>query len=78
MRRMHVTSTASSPNSGGMIPGIVFASSDLPSPGVPMSSRLWPPAAEISRARLPISCPLTVEMSGQSGAATVVCLSGGV
>src|SRR5262249_42787324 len=34
------------------------ASIDLPAPGGPTISRLWPPAAATSRARFALSCPL--------------------
>jgi hypothetical protein len=44
--------------SGGRIEGRRLASIDLPEPGGPFISRLWPPAAAISRARLALSWPL--------------------
>ena len=53
------TSSASDGSSGGRIPGRQAASSDLPAPGGPLISRLCPPAAAISSARLATSCPLT-------------------
>ena len=45
-------------------PGRQAASSDLPAPGGPLISRLWPPAAAISSARLATSWPLTCARSG--------------
>ena len=59
-----VTSSASSGLSRGRIDGSRLASMLLPDPGGPTSSRLWPPAAAISRARLAFSCPLTSAKSG--------------
>jgi hypothetical protein len=44
---------------GGRIPGSLWASIVLPDPGGPTSSRLWPPAALTSSARLAVGCPLT-------------------
>lgn len=41
--------------SGGNRPGSLCASIDLPEPGGPQNSRLWPPAAAISKARLACS-----------------------
>jgi hypothetical protein len=41
------------------MPGRQLASSDLPAPGGPIISRLRPPAAAISSARLAVSSPLT-------------------
>src|SRR5215216_595169 len=46
-----VTSRASSCSSGGSRPGRRLASMVLPAPGGPVRSRLWAPAAAISRAR---------------------------
>ena len=37
---------------------------DLPAPGEPISSTLWPPAAAISSARFTFSCPITSAKSG--------------
>ena len=37
---------------------------DLPEPGEPISSTLWPPAAAISSARFTFSCPITSAKSG--------------
>ena len=45
-------SSSSLGDSGGNRPGRRWASIDLPEPGGPMNSRLWPPAAAISSARL--------------------------
>ena len=45
-------SSASRASSGGSRPGRRCASIDLPAPGGPIISRLWPPAAAISSARL--------------------------
>ena len=50
--------------SGGRMPGRQAASSDLPAPGGPLISRLCPPAAAISSARLATSWPLTCARSG--------------
>ena len=41
------------------MPGSRAASIDLPEPGGPIISKLWPPAAAISNARLALSWPLT-------------------
>ena len=46
------------------MPGRHAASSDLPAPGGPLISRLCPPAAAISSARLATSWPLTCARSG--------------
>ena len=59
-------STASSSVSGGSSPGRRRASMLLPVPGGPISSRLWPPAAAISRARFAWGWPW---MSRRSSAA---------
>lgn len=48
---------------GGSRPGRRWASMDLPDPGGPTNSRLWPPAAAISSARLAPSCPFTSRRS---------------
>ena len=61
-----VTSSTSLRSSGGRIVGRRRASIVLPVPGGPMNSRLCPPAAAISRARRPRSCPRTSERSGPS------------
>ena len=58
------TSSASDGWSGGRMPGRHAASSDLPAPGGPLISRLCPPAAAISSARLATSWPLTWARSG--------------
>ena len=44
--------------SGGRMDGSRAASIDLPAPGGPTRSRLWPPAAATSSARLALSWPL--------------------
>ena len=61
-----VASSASSSDIGGRIDGMQRASIDLPVPGGPTMSRLWPPATATSTARLAISCPLTSTKSGWS------------
>ena len=48
---MTATSWASSSSSGGSRPGTVRASSVLPAPGEPTSSRSWPPARATSSAQ---------------------------
>ncbi len=53
------SSSASSGVRGGRMPGRRRASMDLPTPGGPTKSRLWPPAAAISSARRAFSCPFT-------------------
>ena len=60
------TSRSSAGDSGGRIDGSRLASIDLPAPGGPTISRLWPPAAATSSARLAVSWPL---MSARSGSA---------
>jgi hypothetical protein len=52
------TSSNSAGDSGGRIEGSRAASIDLPEPGGPLISRLCPPAAATSSARLALSCPL--------------------
>ena len=52
------TSSSSAGVSGGRIVGSRAASIDLPAPGGPIISRLWPPAAATSSARLALSWPL--------------------
>jgi hypothetical protein len=42
---------------GGKIPAKRAASMDLPAPGGPIISMLWPPAAATSNARLAVSWP---------------------
>ena len=59
------TSSISSGVSGGRIEGSRAASIDLPEPGAPIISRLWPPAAAISSTRLALSWPLTSREVGQ-------------
>ena len=51
-RWIMLTSSISAASSGGSRPGRRAASIDLPAPGGPTISRLWPPAAAISSARL--------------------------
>lgn len=53
--RIAAVSMASDSLSGGSSPGRRAASIDLPVPGGPIISRLWPPAAAISSARLAFS-----------------------
>ena len=61
-------SRSSCAESGGSSAGSLWASIDLPEPGGPMNSRLWPPAAAISSARLAPSWPLTsFRSSARSG-----------
>jgi hypothetical protein len=52
------TSSSSAGVSGGRMVGSRAASIDFPEPGGPIISRLWPPAAATSSARLPLSWPL--------------------
>ena len=47
---IRATSSASATASGGRIEGSRLAASDLPAPGGPIISRLWPPAAATSSA----------------------------
>ena len=63
--QMPETSSASSRLISGRMEGSRLASMDLPAPGEPISSRLWPPAAAISRARFTFSCPITSRRSGR-------------
>ena len=49
----------------GRMDGSRRASMDLPEPGEPISSTLWPPAAATSRARLTFSWPMTSAKSGR-------------
>ena len=49
------TSSSSAGVSGGRMPASRAASIDLPEPGGPTMSRLWPPAAATSSARLALS-----------------------
>ena len=58
--RSRITSSASAGSRGGRIDGSRRAASDLPAPGGPTMSRLWPPAAAISSARRSAGCPLQV------------------
>ncbi len=62
-----VASSASSKPSAGRMPGSRRASMVFPLPGGPKRSRLWPPAAAISRARLAASCPATSARSSAAG-----------
>ena len=50
--------------SGGRIEGRRWASIDFPAPGAPLISKLWPPAAATSSARLALSWPLMSRRSG--------------
>jgi hypothetical protein len=63
-------SSSSAGDSGGNRPGSLAAIIDLPEPGGPMNSRLWPPAAAISSARLAFSWPFTSRRSGALPAST--------
>ena len=54
-----VVSSASSKVSGGRMVAMRLASMVLPEPGGPIISRLCPPAAAISMARLAVCCPRT-------------------
>src|SRR5438270_40955 len=55
-----VLSIASWSDIGGMMVAIRFDNIDLPEPGGPIISRLWPPATATSMARLTWPCPLNV------------------
>ena len=57
------------------MPGRRRASSVLPLPGGPTKSRLWPPAAATSSARLARSCPCTSARSGSTGAAAGISIA---
>jgi hypothetical protein len=57
-------SSASASVIGGIRPGRRCASIDLPAPGGPLISKLWPPAAATSSARLACAWPLTSARSG--------------
>ena len=59
------------------MPGRRGASIDLPDPGGPIISRLWPPAAAISSARFAVSWPLTSARSGQAASSLRACGVGG-
>ena len=61
---------------GGSKDGIRAASMDFPDPGGPIISRLCPPAAAISAARLAFSCPLMSFMSGKEEFKGTVCALG--
>ena len=54
-----VVSRASCSVSGGRMDGSRFAIMDLPDPGGPTRSMLWPPAHATSKARFTCSWPLT-------------------
>ena len=54
-----------------MIDGRRRAASDLPAPGGPMISRLWPPAAATSSAYRRYGCPRRSARSGAAGARAV-------
>ena len=64
-----VTSIASARVSGGRSAGRRRASMVLPEPGGPRKSRLWPPAAATSSARLAVSWPRTSARSGPAATA---------
>ena len=72
---MAALSSACSVLMSGSSPAKRCASMDLPAPGDPISKRLWPPAAAISRARLAPDWPLTSARSGPPDATTgaLVC-----
>ena len=70
-----VSSRASAGSSGGSSPASRWASIVLPLPGGPQSSRWWPPAAAISRARRPWGCPLTSARSSAAGLAVIGALA---
>ena len=70
------TSSSSRGDSGGRIEGSRCASIDLPAPGGPIISRLWPPAAAISSARLALSWPLMSRRSGRPSPAGAIAGSG--
>ena len=61
------TSRSSAGASGGRMDGSRAASIDLPAPGGPTMSRLWPPAAATSSARLALSWPLMSARSRTAG-----------
>jgi hypothetical protein len=65
--RIMLTSSISAGSSGGRIDGRRCASMDFPAPGGPITSRLWPPAAATSSARLALSWPLMSFKSGIVG-----------
>ena len=60
----------------GRIPGRRRASMDLPEPGGPDMSTLWPPAAAISKARFTCSWPFTSAKSGPVWTASPGCQGG--
>ena len=60
-----VVCRASARDMSGRMDGSRRASMDLPAPGEPTSSTLWPPAAAISSARFTFSCPITSAKSGR-------------
>lgn len=70
------TSSSSRGDSGGRMEGSRCASIDLPEPGGPTISRLWPPAAATSSARRALSWPLMSARSGRSPAAAWIFASG--
>ena len=71
-----LTSSASAGSSGGNRPGRRAASIDLPAPGGPIISKLWPPAAVISSARLAVSWPLMSRRSREEGRSSAIKGSG--
>ena len=62
----------------GSRPGSRAASIDFPEPGEPINSRLCPPAAAISSARLAVSMPFTSDRHGPRPASITPAGSGGV
>src|SRR6185437_14673895 len=72
-----LTSSASRGVRSGSSAGRRAASMDLPAPGGPTSSRLWPPAAAISSARRAVSMPFTSARSGPGGTSAAPAGSGG-
>jgi site-specific DNA recombinase len=70
-------SNASRASSGGKSPGSLAANIDLPEPGGPIISILWPPAAAISSARLAVSWPFTSFMSGMMPRSSAILADGG-
>lgn len=63
-------SSSSCAVSGGRMPGMRWASIDLPEPGGPVNNRLCPPAAAISSARLACSWPFTSRRSNAASPCT--------
>ena len=79
MECTRLTSSASCGVRSGSRPGRRAASIDLPAPGGPIISRLWPPAAATSSARLALSWPFTSDRQGPcQGVVSAAGGSGGV